>query len=174
PAKGRTEPGRPYNRDQRKKYGNDAEPGRPYNRDQRKTYGNDAESGRPFNRDKRKTYGNDTESGHPYSRDKRTYDQRSSAAAQPGYERRRGPSRKPFRQEPEDDGLIRLNRYIANAGICSRRKADELIEAGVIRVNGEVVTALGTKVDPAKDDIRYNGERLQREKMVYVLLNKPK
>ncbi len=74
----------------------------------------------------------------------------------------------------KDDGLIRLNRYIANAGICSRRKADELIEAGVVSVNGEVVSELGFKVDPAKDVIRYNGETLKREKMVYVLLNKPK
>ncbi|WP_294187510.1 pseudouridine synthase [uncultured Sphingobacterium sp.] len=76
--------------------------------------------------------------------------------------------------ESEDDGLVRLNRYIANAGICSRRKADELISAGVIWVNGEPVTELGTKVDPATDEIRYNNERLKREKNVYVLLNKPK
>jgi 23S rRNA pseudouridine2605 synthase len=74
----------------------------------------------------------------------------------------------------KDDGLIRLNRYIANAGICSRRKADELIEAGVVSVNGEVVSNLGAKIDPIKDVIRYNGETLKREKMVYVLLNKPK
>src|SRR5690606_22488033 len=80
----------------------------------------------------------------------------------------------PVDSRTQDDGLIRLNRYIANAGVCSRRKADELIEAGVIQVNGEVVNTLGTKVDPAKDDVRYNGERLRREKMVYVLLNKPK
>ena len=73
-----------------------------------------------------------------------------------------------------DKGLIRLNRYIANAGICSRRKADELIEAGVVSVNGEVVSELGAKIDPIKDVIRYNGETLKREKMVYVLLNKPK
>lgn len=76
--------------------------------------------------------------------------------------------------EAEDKGLIRLNRYISNAGICSRRKADELIEAGVISVNGEVVSELGHKVDPFKDAVRYNGELLKREKMVYVLLNKPK
>jgi 23S rRNA pseudouridine2605 synthase len=74
----------------------------------------------------------------------------------------------------KDDGLIRLNRFIANAGICSRRKADELIAAGVVSVNGVPVTELGYKVDPAKDLIRYNGENLKREKMVYVLLNKPK
>ncbi|MBS7566627.1 pseudouridine synthase [Mucilaginibacter sp. Bleaf8] len=74
----------------------------------------------------------------------------------------------------EDSHLIRLNRYISNAGICSRRKADELIAAGVVSVNGEVVSELGFKVDPSKDVIRYNGETLKREKMVYVLLNKPK
>lgn len=76
--------------------------------------------------------------------------------------------------EIEDTGLIRLNRYISNAGICSRRKADELIAAGVISVNGEVISELGAKVDPRKDVVRYNGETLKREKMVYVLLNKPK
>jgi 23S rRNA pseudouridine2605 synthase len=78
------------------------------------------------------------------------------------------------KSESDDSGLIRLNRYISNAGICSRRKADELIEAGVISVNGEVVSELGHKVDPTKDIVRYNGEMLKREKMVYVLLNKPK
>jgi 23S rRNA pseudouridine2605 synthase len=76
--------------------------------------------------------------------------------------------------ESKDTGLIRLNRYISNAGICSRRKADELIAAGVVAVNGVVVSELGHKVDPQKDEIRYNGETLKREKMVYVLLNKPK
>ncbi|WP_316734882.1 pseudouridine synthase [Pedobacter aquatilis] len=78
------------------------------------------------------------------------------------------------RKTNEDKGLIRLNRYISNAGICSRRKADELIAAGIITVNGEAVTELGHKVDPAKDLVRYNGELLKREKKVYVLLNKPK
>ena len=76
--------------------------------------------------------------------------------------------------ESKDTGLIRLNRYISNAGICSRRKADELIAAGVVSVNGVVISELGHKIDPFKDEIRYNGELLKREKMVYVLLNKPK
>lgn len=73
-----------------------------------------------------------------------------------------------------DEDLIRLNRYIANSGVCSRRKADELIEAGVVSVNGVPVTELGHKVNPYKDEVRYNGELLKREKKVYVLLNKPK
>jgi len=80
----------------------------------------------------------------------------------------------PARKTNEEKGLIRLNRYISNAGICSRRKADELIAAGVVTVNGEAITELGHKVDPAKDLVRYNGELLKREKKVYVLLNKPK
>ncbi|WP_113662099.1 pseudouridine synthase [Pedobacter nanyangensis] len=78
------------------------------------------------------------------------------------------------RKSKVEDDLIRLNRYIANAGICSRRKADELIEAGVVSVNGKVINELGFKVDPYKDEVRYNGELLKREKKVYVLLNKPK
>jgi 23S rRNA pseudouridine2605 synthase len=81
---------------------------------------------------------------------------------------------RPKKPSTKDDGLIRLNRYIANAGICSRRKADELILAGVVSVNGVVMSELGSKVDPMKDEIRYNGETLRREKMIYVLLNKPK
>lgn len=85
----------------------------------------------------------------------------------------RGEQKRGLKNEA-DRGLIRLNRYIANSGICSRRKADELISAGVVSVNGETVTELGHKVDPAKDQIRYNGELLKREKRIYVLLNKPK
>ena len=74
----------------------------------------------------------------------------------------------------EDDGLVRLNKFIANSGICSRREADEYISAGLVTVNGQVVTEMGVKVNPAEDDVRFNGERLRGEKKVYVLLNKPK
>lgn len=70
-------------------------------------------------------------------------------------------------------GPIRLNKYIANAGICSRREADVLIATGAIKVNGEVVTEMGHKVMPT-DEVRYGDQVLQREKPVYVLLNKPK
>ena len=68
---------------------------------------------------------------------------------------------------------VRLNKYLANAGICSRREADNYIEAGLITVNGVVVTELGTKVTPT-DDVRFNSERINPERKVYVLLNKPK
>lgn len=73
----------------------------------------------------------------------------------------------------EKHGPIRLNKYIANAGICSRREADVLIATGAILVNGEVVTEMGHKVMPT-DEVRYGDKILQREKPVYVLLNKPK
>lgn len=68
---------------------------------------------------------------------------------------------------------IRLNKYLANAGICSRREADEYIQSGLITVNGVAVNELGTKV-LRTDEIRYNGELVSLEKKVYVLLNKPK
>lgn len=68
---------------------------------------------------------------------------------------------------------VRLNKYLSNAGICSRREADNYIGAGLITVNGAVVTELGTKVSPS-DEIRFNGERVNPERKVYVLLNKPK
>lgn len=72
-----------------------------------------------------------------------------------------------------DDGKIRLNRFLANAGICSRREADKIIESGVVSINNEVVTKLGTKVDPS-DTVHYGGELIQGQKKQYVLLNKPK
>ena len=68
---------------------------------------------------------------------------------------------------------LRLNKFLSNAGICSRREADNYIEAGLVTVNGVVVTELGTKVSPS-DDVRFNSERINPERKVYVLLNKPK
>ena len=69
---------------------------------------------------------------------------------------------------------VRLNKFIANSGICSRREADNFILAGVVTVNGEVVTELGTKININTDDVRFNGERLKGESKVYIVMNKPK
>ena len=69
---------------------------------------------------------------------------------------------------------MRLNKFIANSGVCSRREADTYIQAGVVTVNGEVVTELGVKVNVLTDDIRFNGERLKGEEKVYIVMNKPK
>lgn len=79
---------------------------------------------------------------------------------------------KPVRRK-EDPDLIRLNKYIANSGVCSRREADKLIEAGAVSVNGKIVTELGTKVGP-KDKVQYGDQTIAREKLRYLLLNKPK
>ena len=73
----------------------------------------------------------------------------------------------------KESGLIRLNKYISNSGICSRREADVLISTGVVTVNGEVVTQMGYKVKPC-DSVCYGGEKLSNERKVYLLLNKPK
>jgi 23S rRNA pseudouridine2605 synthase len=69
---------------------------------------------------------------------------------------------------------VRLNKFLSNAGIASRRDADKLIELGLVSVNGKVVTELGHKIDPAKDVVRYDSVVLKPEPMRYVLLNKPK
>ncbi|MBN2348448.1 MAG: rRNA pseudouridine synthase [Bacteroidales bacterium] len=68
---------------------------------------------------------------------------------------------------------IRLNKYIASTGLCSRREADELITSGLIKVNDKIVTELGSKINPG-DTVYYNNAKLKEEKKVYILLNKPK
>ena len=98
-----------------------------------------------------------------------------------GFGEKRGQSRAGIKKEAfrkkdvakPDADLVRLNKYIAASGICSRREADGLISAGLITVNGKSVKELGSKVKP-EDDVRYNGERIRNERNVYLLLNKPK
>ncbi len=87
-----------------------------------------------------------------------------------GFKRR---EKDPLYDRPRATGQIRLNKYLADSGICSRREADDLILAGAVSVNGVVVTELGTKVNTT-DKVVYGGETLNREKLRYVLLNKPK
>ncbi|MCK4257554.1 MAG: rRNA pseudouridine synthase [Halanaerobiales bacterium] len=69
--------------------------------------------------------------------------------------------------------MERLQKVMAQAGIASRRRSEELIVEGKVKVNGKVITELGFKVDPKKDNIEVNGELISREKMVYIMLNKP-
>ncbi|UXP33489.1 rRNA pseudouridine synthase [Reichenbachiella agarivorans] len=71
------------------------------------------------------------------------------------------------------DFPVRINKYISNAGICSRRDADKLIQEGKIQINGKVATELGQKVEQ-NDEVRYNGKVISPQNYVYVLLNKPK
>jgi 23S rRNA pseudouridine2605 synthase len=84
-------------------------------------------------------------------------------------------SAKPKTENKENDwdAPSRLNKFLSNSGVCSRRDADELIKSGQITVNGNIVTELGTKVSP-KDDVKYKGKRVSKEQKIYILLNKPK
>jgi len=100
---------------------------------------------------------------------------RKTQGSSPRYGR---PSSKPKsdtenKYERTTSGPIRLNKYIANSGLCSRREADKLIEEGKIKVNGKLVDSMGLKVS-SQDIVTYNGKELKQEKLVYVLLNKPK
>jgi 23S rRNA pseudouridine2605 synthase len=83
------------------------------------------------------------------------------------------PARPITKGKKKEITLIRLNRFIANSGVCSRRDADEHIKNGLIAVNGRTVTDLGTKVS-YDDEVRYRNKRLSAEKKVYILMNKPK
>jgi len=83
------------------------------------------------------------------------------------------PQSKPAKKKPAAREGIRLNKYISNSGICSRREADTYIATGLVTVNGKVVNEMGYKVK-LEDDVRFDGRRLKPESNVYVLLNKPK
>jgi 23S rRNA pseudouridine2605 synthase len=91
----------------------------------------------------------------------------------PARQSRAGKEKPVLKTGKGSDEKIRLNRFIAHSGVCSRREADELISNGLIMVNGRVITYLGTKVLES-DDIRYKNKRLGAEKKVYILMNKPR
>ena len=118
-------------------------------------------------RDEKKSFGRGSRKpfGKRFDRD----DERPARGGRRGYRREKDPE---F-DRPRATGEIRLNKYLADSGICSRREADDLILAGAVTVNGEVVTELGTKVKTT-DKVVYGGQTLNREKLRYVLLNKPK
>ena len=113
----------------------------------------------------RKPFGERKPFGKRFDRD----EERPTRGGRRGYRREKDPE---F-DRPRATGEIRLNKYLADSGICSRREADDLILAGAVTVNGEVVTELGTKVKTT-DKVVYGGQTLNREKLRYVLLNKPK
>ncbi len=76
-------------------------------------------------------------------------------------------------KKQEGENLIRLNKYLSNAGICSRREADAYIAAGVVKVNGEIITLLGYKILPG-DKVQFGDDTVRKDKTVYILLNKPR
>jgi len=120
----------------------------------------------------------------PAGREERRFDRKPAfGVKKPGFKKTGGPKRDFRREEkprsypkydPNDfTGEMRLNRFIAQSGICSRREADDFISAGLVSVNGVVVTELGTKVKPT-DEVKFNDSRVEGEKKVYLVLNKPK
>ncbi len=185
---------RPYNREER--------PQRDFNRDYnrseqsgeerpRRTFNRDGEQ-RPFNRENRDHNREFNREGRSFNRSERSggFRQRDE---QGGFRQR--PAERPAKRPvvrtktaysageipesyprfaaPKQEGEIRLNRYIAQSGLCSRREADDLIADGKVTVNGVVVTEMGTKVQPT-DEVCVNENRVVSEKKVYILLNKPK
>lgn len=99
----------------------------------------------------------------------------------PVFEPRREKPRRALRVTPSsapapavEDGKVRINRFLASAGICSRRTADQYVAGGRVAVNGKVVRELGLRIDPDSDDVRVDGVKIEPERPVYVLFNKPK
>ena len=185
---------RSYGSGERRSYGE----GRSFGNGERRSYGSSENHGfRGSDSSERRSYG----SGRPSYGSKPSYGTRKQFGRKPGqgkpYAKKNNSAfnkqtnegierminRRPVvnGSEAEFDYIpnmikdeVRLNKFIANSGVCSRREADTLIQAGVVTVNGEVVTELGTKVNIYEDDIRFNGERLKGEEKVYIVMNKPK
>lgn len=129
------------------------------------------------------SYGNSNNNSYQSNRGGGQGDRRP----RPNYQRPgSGPARRPstarapklvkpvkYRENIDPDTLIRLNKYLANAGVCSRREADSFITSGAVKVNGEIITELGAKVRRG-DQISFHDQPVRLESKVYVLLNKPK
>ena len=142
-------------------------PARTFNREER----NNDRPARTFNREER---GGDRPA-HTFNRDERSNDRgfKGGAKRTGAPKRDEKPRSYPKFNPNQSTGEIRLNRFISQSGVCSRREADDFILAGVVTVNGQVVTELGTKILPT-DEVRFHDEKLQGEKNVYLVLNKPK
>ena len=152
-----------YGRPQRPQYGERPQYGRPqrpqYGQGQRPQYGEHAGYGRP--QYGRPSYGKPQ--GRPQNR--QAYDPQAKYSMKKRIE---------YNESHIDPNApIRLNKFLANAGVCSRREADDFIHAGVVTVNGEIVTELGTKI-MRSDVVMFHDQPVTLEKKVYVLLNKPK
>ena len=162
-------PRRKFNDDDRprRKFNDDEKPRRRFNHDEdrprRRKFEDDERPRRKFNDDEKPRRGN------------RRYEKREEMQEEAPKRGRKGYVREkdPLYDRPAATGDIRLNKYLADCGVCSRREADDLIKAGCVTVNGELVTTMGYKVKTG-DKVVYGGQTLNREKLRYILLNKPK
>lgn len=147
-----------------------------YNNDDRRSNYNSGERRSNYNSDDRRGGGSYRPNNQSRDNNRRPYDrdQRSGGSDQ---NRNKGPKQlfKPvkYKENLDPETPIRLNKYLANAGVCSRREADSFITAGVVRVNGELVSELGAKVKRG-DTVTFQDRPVRLESKVYVLLNKPK
>ena len=168
---------RPYGEHQSRPYGE--KPQRNFGERSQRPYGDKTQ--RPYGEKPQRRQGPKPAQGKKFSKTaKRTW----TAASEAGIDRMisRRPQVASQAENLSDNDYVktpiqeevRLNKFIANSGVCSRREADTLIQAGVVTVNGEVVTELGTKVNIYKDEIKFNGEKLKGEAKVYLVMNKPK
>ncbi|MBQ7237774.1 MAG: RNA-binding S4 domain-containing protein [Bacteroidales bacterium] len=170
-----------YGRPQQGGYGRPQQGG--YGRPQQGGYGRPQQGG--YGRPQQGGYGRPQQGGYGRPQQGGGYGrpQQGGYGRNGGFQQRRPAPRKqaynPHRPVEYTEAIvdpneeIRLNKYLANAGVCSRREADEYIQNGSVKVNGEVVTELGTKVT-RKDSITFNDQPVSLERKVYVLLNKPK
>ncbi len=142
---------------------------RPYGQQQR-PYGQQQQ--RPYGQQQQRPYGQQQQ--RPYGPKQQHPGKRQQQAPRPLMRFTPRPQPVEYEEPAIDPNCeIRLNKFMANAGLCSRREADELIQKGVIKVNGEPVTELGVKITP-KDIVEYNDKVVSAEKKCYILLNKPK
>ena len=165
-----------------KPFGKDSRTEKPFGKDSRKPFGKSAQGEKSFGkfgkgkdfRGERNFEEKDSRSfGEREFTGKRAYGMVKNFDEKKSY--RGVQSYSPAQRAPRakaDEG-VRLNKYIANSGICSRREADDYITAGLVSVNGVIVTELGTRVYP-KDVVRFNDERIKGESKVYIVMNKPK
>ena len=160
----------------RRKFNDDERPRRRFNdneeRPRRRFNDNDERPRRKFNDDERpRRRFNDDERPRRGNRrfEERHDEEEAPKRGRKGYVREKDP----LFDRPAATGEIRLNKYLADCGVCSRREADDLIKAGCVTVNGELVTTMGYKVKTG-DKVVYGGQTLNREKLRYILLNKPK
>ena len=151
---------------------------RPYNNNRQGGYNNNRQGG--YNNNRQGGYNNNRQGG---------YNNNQGGYNKGGYNNNRRPQNGPVRQGksfvprpkrieyelplPDPNEQIRLNKFLANAGLCSRREADEFIQQGLVKVNGNVVTELGTKIGHA-DTVEFKEQAVALESKCYILLNKPK
>ncbi|WP_299214726.1 pseudouridine synthase [uncultured Allomuricauda sp.] len=108
-----------------------------------------------------------------YNRERKPSNRAAGSDKRKQFSKGKPPRKKTTPQKPSNPDEIRLNKYVANAGVCSRREADTYIAAGNVSVNGKVISEMGYKVKRT-DDVRFDGRKLNPEKKEYILLNKPK